>query len=87
MAGALSNPFDGEPPDSLLEDFQEQLTAILEDCEPMLERLRSLGCSGILIVNSYDPLADLSHNQWRTFGNKHAVWGALLDYQNTQANQ
>ncbi len=64
----------------LIKDFQDQITAMVEKFEPLIEEARQIGMTGILIIGGYDELARVPHNQWRAFGNPHAIRGQVEDW-------
>lgn len=61
-------------------EFQKQISDLIDEVEPLLEKLRASGINTLLLSHTYDPLSDETYSQWREFGDRTALRGVIEDY-------
>ena len=74
----IQNPYDGEPPDHLLDDFHAQLVEYIKEFEPIMEKGRQLGIAIYVGCCAYDVLTDVCHRERLYAGDRNAILGMMV---------
>jgi len=71
----MTEPYDGDPPDALIDDANSLLDSIKDRLEPILDEARAEGLSVVLLLGGYDPLTRMTHMADLSLGDYHAQIG------------
>jgi hypothetical protein len=82
----IEEPFDGDPPDVLVDETDQALARAQEKLKRLQAFLASRGISTVVIVSSYDPLTDMNHMGFTSRGNLYQNVGAVHKWLSDQVS-
>jgi hypothetical protein len=77
LVNKIDEPFDGDPPDKLVDETADGLDKALEKMKRWQAALGSLGVSSVVILSTHDPLTGMCHISHSYRGNYYQNIGAL----------
>lgn len=80
MRSVPYEPFDGNPPDRLVDETTDALDRCLEKMKRLQSVMQSFGVSSVVVLSSHDPLTDMNHVAFSSRGNLYQNMGAVHKY-------